>query len=68
LEHEGGFAGADGSADADREGPLGEVPVEGQFAIMEVPCMIEVFVGVGMGVAVAVAVAVAVGWMRFGHG
>jgi len=48
LEHEGGFAAANGSADADGEGPLFEVAMEGLFAEVEVTGMIEVFVGMAM--------------------
>ena len=82
LKHEGGLAGADGSADTDGESPLGEVPVEGQFAVVEVPCMIKVFMRVhvrvrmrmGVGGVVARAMGMrmgmrmSVGMTRFGHG
>ena len=48
LEHEGGFAAADGAAHADGEGALGEVAVEREIAIVEVTGVIQVFVGVAV--------------------
>ena len=49
LEHERGFAAADRTTDTDGEGASGEVAGEGAVAEVEVPRMIEVFVGVAVG-------------------
>lgn len=63
FEHEGGLAGTDGAADADGEGPLGVVAVDGGFAVIEVPGAVVGFVGVpvgtvGMGVRMRVRMSV----------
>lgn len=60
LEHEGGFAGADGATDADGEGAGGEVAVEGPFAIVEVAGVLEARVSV-RGIVVVMMRVVVVG-------
>ncbi len=47
LEHQGCFAAADRTADADGEGALAEIPVQGQGALVEMARVI----GVGMAMA-----------------
>ena len=48
LEHEGGFAAADGPTDADGEGAFGEVAVNRRVTFVKVAGMIEVLVSVAV--------------------
>ncbi len=60
LQHERGFAAADGSPDSHGEGALGEVAIERSVAQVEVPGMLQVFVGVRMGMPMRMPMSVPV--------
>ena len=68
LEHQCGFATPDGAADPDGEGTALEIAVQRQFALIEMPGMIQVLVGMTVFMTLIRAVGMGVGMRRRVHG